>query len=58
MTLHPHPERGNENRQIKDLSVALGDTLEFVLLLDGVRVGATLGSVDELFTIWGLVSAE
>lgn len=40
--------------QIKHLSVALGDTLEFVLLLDGVRVGATLGSVDELFTIWGV----
>lgn len=53
MTLHPHPERGNENMQIKRLSVALGNTLELVLLLDGVRVGATLGSVDELLTIRG-----
>jgi len=29
------------------LSVSLGDTLDFVLLLDGVRVGGTLSSVDE-----------
>lgn len=31
------------------LSVALGHTLQLVLLLDGVAVAATLGSVDELF---------
>ena len=30
------------------LTVGLGDTLELVLLLDGVAVGATLGSVDQL----------
>ena len=32
------------------LSVGLGDTLELVLLLDGVRVGRTLGGVDQLFS--------
>lgn len=31
------------------LSVGLGHTLQLVLLLDGVAVAATLGSVDELF---------
>lgn len=30
------------------LSVALGDTLQLVLLLDSVRVAGTLGSVDQL----------
>ena len=30
------------------LSVGLGDTLQFVLLLDGVAVRAALGSVDQL----------
>ena len=30
------------------LSVRLGNTLEFVLLLDGVAVGAALGGVDQL----------
>ena len=29
------------------LSVSLGDTFDFVLLLDGVRVGGTLSGVDE-----------
>lgn len=33
----------------KCLSVALCDTLKLVLLLDGVRVAATLCGVDELF---------
>ena len=32
------------------LSVGLGDTLELILLLDGVRVGRTLGGVDELLS--------
>lgn len=32
------------------LSVGLGDTLELILLLDGVRVAASLGSVDQLFS--------
>ena len=32
----------------RSLSVGLGDTLELVLLLDGVRVGASLGGVDQL----------
>merc|ERR1712112_466182 len=32
------------------LSVGLGDTLELVLLLDGVAVAGSLGSVDELVT--------
>lgn len=30
------------------LTVGLGDTLELVLLLDGVAVGGSLGGVDEL----------
>lgn len=30
------------------LSVRLGDSLKLVLLLDGVRVGRSLGGVDEL----------
>lgn len=33
-----------------NLPVALGNTLELVLLLDGVRVGGTLGSVDQLIS--------
>ena len=33
---------------ISKLSVGLGDTLELVLLLDGVRVGRALGGVDQL----------
>jgi hypothetical protein len=33
-----------------DLTVGLGDTLELVLLLDGIRVGRTLGGVDELIS--------
>jgi hypothetical protein len=33
---------------MRRLSVALGYTLELVLLLDGVRVGRTLGGVGEL----------
>lgn len=32
------------------LSVGLGNTLELVLLLDGVRVGGTLGGVDQLLS--------
>lgn len=32
----------------RKLSVRLGDTLELVLLLDGVRVGRALGGVDKL----------
>ena len=30
------------------LTVGLGDTLQLILLLDGVRVGGSLGGVDEL----------
>jgi len=33
---------------MRRLSVALGYTLELVLLLNGVRVGRTLGGVGEL----------
>ena len=40
---HPYKER-------TPLSVGLGDTLELILLLDGVRVGRTLGGVDELLS--------
>jgi len=40
---HPYTER-------TPLSVGLGDTLELILLLDGVRVAATLGSVDQLLS--------
>lgn len=37
-------------KRINCLSVRLGDTLQLVLLLDGVGVGAALGGVDELFS--------
>lgn len=40
---HPYKER-------TPLSVGLGDTLELILLLDGVRVAASLGSVDQLLS--------
>ena len=33
---------------MQDLSVGLGDTLELVLLLDGVAVGGSLGGIDQL----------
>jgi hypothetical protein len=32
------------------IKLTLGDTLKFVLLLDGIRVGGTLGGVDELIS--------
>ena len=32
------------------LSVGLGHTLEFILLLDGVAVAGTLGGVDQLIS--------
>lgn len=32
------------------LSVRLGDTLDLVLLLDGIAVGRVLGGVDELIS--------
>lgn len=34
----------------KNLPVGLGDTLELVLLLDGVRVAGALGGVDQLLS--------
>merc|ERR1719461_193552 len=37
-----------EYEKMQDLSVGLGDTLELVLLLDGVAVGGSLGGVDQL----------
>ena len=33
-----------------NLSVGLGNTLELILLLDGVRVAGSLGSVDQLLS--------
>jgi hypothetical protein len=33
-----------------DLTVGLGDTLKLVLLLNGIRVGRTLGGVDQLIS--------
>merc|ERR1719154_382971 len=41
---------GTREDKPRSLSVGLGDTLEFVLLLDGVAVGGPLGGVDELVT--------
>jgi hypothetical protein len=35
---------------LNNLPIGLCDTLQLVLLLDGVRVAASLGSVDELFS--------
>jgi len=50
-TLHPHIASSCET-QIQSpsttLTVRLGDSLELVLLLDGVRVGRSLGGVDKL----------
>ena len=34
----------------RDLSVGLSNTLQFILLLDGVTVGAALGRIDQLIT--------
>ena len=34
--------------RVNFLSVGLGDTLDLVLLLDGIAVGGVLGGVDEL----------
>ena len=34
----------------RDLSVGFGNTLQFILLLDSVAVGAALGRVDQLVT--------
>ena len=34
-------------QKTKDLSVGLSDTLDFILLLDGIRVGTALGGVDD-----------
>ena len=42
--------RRKAKQKTRRLSVGLGDTLELVLLLDGVRVGGTLGGVDELLS--------
>jgi len=39
---------GVDTRRGRGLSVGLGDTLQLILLLDRVRVGRTLGGVDEL----------
>lgn len=43
--LHPCPGKRRHY-----LSVGLGNTLQLVLLLDGVRVAASLGSVDQLLS--------
>ncbi|GAO51171.1 hypothetical protein G7K_5282-t1 [Saitoella complicata NRRL Y-17804] len=53
---HPRTQQCNSRRSIQTqqetncLTVGLGNTLELILLLDGVRVGRTLGSVDELLS--------
>ena len=38
----------NEKHCVTILTVRLGDTLEFVLLLDGVTVAGSLSGVDQL----------
>merc|ERR1711974_412069 len=52
-SVEPHrvckAKRSRAKRRHKHLSVGLGDTLQLVLLLDGIRVAASLGSVDQLF---------
>lgn len=45
-----NPPTNDTARKAMRLSVGLGNTLELVLLLDGVRVGGTLGGVDELLS--------
>ena len=37
-----------DHKRFRDLSVGLGNTLQFILLLDSVTVGAALGRVDYL----------
>ena len=44
---HIHPDPYQQYILYK-LSVRLGDSLKLILLLDGVRVGRSLGGVDEL----------
>lgn len=50
--IHTKPNRPTQNSStgIKRLSVGLGDTLQLILLLDGVRVAAALGGVDQLLS--------
>jgi hypothetical protein len=43
--IHPNPY---QQYILYKLSVRLGDSLKLILLLDGVRVGRSLGGVDEL----------
>jgi hypothetical protein len=43
------PTTNSTNRE-KNLSVGLGNTLELILLLNGIRVAASLGSVDQLLS--------
>ena len=41
-------DKSRTGKPTVDLTVGLGNTLELVLLLDGVGVGGTLGGVDQL----------
>lgn len=50
MQIPPIPLRAPEKQQQNHLSVGLGNTLQLILLLDGVGVAASLGSVDQLLS--------
>ena len=49
-TLRKEEQTERSTPKKNSLPVALGNTLQLVLLLDGVGVGASLGSVDQLFS--------
>lgn len=40
----------NEDRKASDLTIGLSNTLDLILLLDGVTVGRSAGSVDDLIS--------
>lgn len=48
--MFPRKTKGKKKSFSCRLPIALGDTFQLVLLLDGVGVGAALGGVDEFFS--------
>jgi hypothetical protein len=42
------PKKAAGTKGSADLTIGLGDTLDLVLLLDGVAIGGSAGSVDDL----------
>ena len=44
------PDTDHMREKATSLSVGLGNTLQLILLLDGIAVGTALGCVDQLVT--------